>query len=155
MTRSHVLLLFLALANTVSACGEPSETTASPPHPERVVTLDGAAQLHAGITVARVETALRADQTAAPGVIALDERRTARIGSLVDQIAMLCFQYDPATGKYGIYVIGAMRVLAGLMVAGFVTMYAILFIKSHRAKRNGGGPAAGNRPVHAGGAPGA
>lgn len=85
----------------------------------------------------------------------LVEASEGRIGSLVDQIAMLCFQYDPATGKYGIYVIGAMRVLAGLMVAGFVTMYAILFIKSHRAKRNGGGPAAGNRPAHAGGTPGA
>lgn len=88
----------------------------------------------------------------------LVEASQGRIGSLADQLAMLCFQYDPATGKYGFYVIGAMRILAGLMLAGFVTMYAILFIKSHRAKRerNGGGPAAaGDKPAHAGGTPGA
>lgn len=86
----------------------------------------------------------------------LVEASQGRIGNIVDQLTMLCFQYDPATGKYGFYVIGAMRILAGLMLAGFVTMYAILFVKSHRAKRerNGGGPAAaGDRPMHAGGTP--
>lgn len=86
----------------------------------------------------------------------LVEASQGHIGSVVDQLTMLCFQYDPATGKYGFYVIGAMRILAGLMVAGFATMYAILFFKSRaKRERNGGGPAAGNRPAAAGGAPGA
>ncbi len=84
----RVLPLFLAIASTVSACAEPTETTAPPRKSEGLVTLDGAAQSHAGITVAPVETAMRADQTEAPGVLALDERRTARIGSLVEGILL-------------------------------------------------------------------
>ena len=42
----------------------------------------------------------------------LQEASGGRIGSLADQLLLLCFQYDPATGKYGFYGIGAMRGLA-------------------------------------------
>jgi protein SCO1/2 len=79
----------------------------------------------------------------------LVEASQGKIGSLVDQLTLLCFQYDPATGKYGFYVIGAMRIAAGLMIAGFATMYATLYFKSRRKKREGGG----GQPAAMGGAP--
>lgn len=88
MTRPHIVLLLLASAIAVSACGKPAATAPPPPSSDGVVTLDDTAQRHAGITIAPVETALRAEQTEAPGVIALDERRTARIGSLVEGILL-------------------------------------------------------------------
>src|SRR5574339_30267 len=86
--RRLLVLLLPAIAVTVIACGERTDATARATTSEGVVTLDDDAQRHAGITVAPVETALRAEQTEAPGVIALDERHTARIGSLVEGILL-------------------------------------------------------------------
>ena len=53
-----------------------------------VVVLDAAAQQHAGIVVAEAGVTARAARTEAPGVLALDERRTARIGSLVEGVTL-------------------------------------------------------------------
>ncbi len=80
----------------------------------------------------------------------LQEASQGRIGTLVDQLVLLCFQYDPATGRYGFYIIGAMRIMAGLMILGFATMYTVLYVRWRRNKRGqqGGGPAAGvNTPA--------
>jgi membrane fusion protein, heavy metal efflux system len=87
MTRWLLLLPFVA-AGTSVACGERTAATASIARPAGFVILDDNAQRHAGIRVAVVETTLRAEQTEAPGVIALDERRTARIGSLVEGVVL-------------------------------------------------------------------
>ena len=46
----------------------------------------------------------------------LIEASEGKIGNIVDKIISLCFAYDPATGVYGFYVIGAMRVAAVLTV---------------------------------------
>jgi len=81
----------------------------------------------------------------------LVEASKGKIGSLVDQITLLCFRYDPSTGQYNFAALMAMRVLAALMVAGFATMYAILFFRSRRDKRDGGRPAAaGAMPAQTG-----
>lgn len=45
--------------------------------------------------------------------LALVEAGQQRIGSLVDRALLLCYQYDPVTGKYTSVVLGAVR-LAGL-----------------------------------------
>jgi cobalt-zinc-cadmium efflux system membrane fusion protein len=87
MTRLLVILLSVTVV-TVSACGEPTGATSPAAKSEGAITLDENAQRNAGITVAAVETTLRADQTQAPGIIALDERHTARIGSLVEGILL-------------------------------------------------------------------
>jgi cobalt-zinc-cadmium efflux system membrane fusion protein len=55
---------------------------------DRLVTLDETAQRRADISVAVVQMTPRVEQTAAPGVIALDERRTTRIGSLVEGLLL-------------------------------------------------------------------
>jgi protein SCO1/2 len=65
----------------------------------------------------------------------LQEASAGKIGSLVDQLLLLCFHYDPATGTYGFYVMRALQVSGGLMVLGFATMYALLFVRWRRANR--------------------
>jgi len=54
---------------------------------------------------------------------ALIEASSGKVGTLVDQLWMLCFHYDPATGKYGLMVTRMMRI-AGVVflvsLAGFI-----------------------------------
>lgn len=38
------------------------------------------------------------------------------IGTLVDQVLLLCYQYDPSTGKYGMVITGITRWLGALTV---------------------------------------
>lgn len=66
---------------------------------------------------------------------ALTEASEGRIGSAVDQLLLLCFQYDPATGTYGFYAIRAMQIGAGLMIAGFALMYTLLFLKQRKQQK--------------------
>jgi protein SCO1 len=65
----------------------------------------------------------------------LTEASEGRIGTLVDKVVLLCFQYDPTAGAYGIYVIGALRVGATLMIFGFAVMYLILFLRARKQKK--------------------
>jgi cobalt-zinc-cadmium efflux system membrane fusion protein len=85
MTRITLLALLIA---TAAACGERTEAVARAEPPRGVVALDEAAQKNAGITVAVVAETTRSDTAQAPGVIALDERKTSRIGSLVEGIVL-------------------------------------------------------------------
>ena len=48
------------------------------------VALGEAAQKQAGISVEAVKQLTRADRVEAPGILALDEKRTARLGSTVE-----------------------------------------------------------------------
>jgi cobalt-zinc-cadmium efflux system membrane fusion protein len=87
MNRVRQSAMLAALMALSSGCSErPAGIT--PPPAAGVVRLDEAAQRQAGIRVAPATTALRERTTEAPGVLALDERRTARIGSLVDGIVL-------------------------------------------------------------------
>jgi protein SCO1/2 len=51
--------------------------------------------------------------------LGLVESSEGRIGTPVDQILLLCFHYDPATGKYGFAIAAVMR------VAGIATMLVL------------------------------
>ena len=62
----------------------------------------------------------------------LTEASEGRIGNLVDQMVLLCFQYDPTSGAYGIYVIGALRVMATLTILGFGLMYLTFFLRARK-----------------------
>ena len=84
MTRKLLLLL----VTVVAACGR---TAFTPPPASRtpdVVTLSADAQRNAGIVVTPARTVMRGDFTDAPGLVAVDEARTARIGSLVQGIVL-------------------------------------------------------------------
>lgn len=51
--------------------------------------------------------------------LALIEASKNKLGTFYDQIMLLCYHYDPSTGKYGFAVMNALR------VAGFLTVAAL------------------------------
>ncbi|HWB12026.1 MAG TPA: SCO family protein [Pirellulales bacterium] len=61
--------------------------------------------------------------------LALVESGENRIGSPVDQVLLLCFHYDPLTGKYGLVIANVIRAagsLTVLLLGGFlVAMYRL------------------------------
>jgi membrane fusion protein, heavy metal efflux system len=62
----------------------PAASATASAAPDGVVQLTDAAMREAGLDVQAAQTAMRRTSIEAPGVIALDERRTARIGSQVE-----------------------------------------------------------------------
>ncbi len=57
-----------------------------------------------------------------------------RIGSIVDNALMLCYHYDPATGKYGAGAIAAVRIGAVLTVLAFLTFLFVSLRRERAAK---------------------
>ena len=51
--------------------------------------------------------------------LGLVEASANKIGTVVDQLLLFCFHYDPATGKYGSLVMGAVR------AGGALTLFAL------------------------------
>ncbi len=64
----------------------------------------------------------------------LMEASEGRIGSVVNQLLLLCFAYDPSTGKYGLLIFRTIQFISTLMILGFIAMYTILFFKSRKKK---------------------
>ncbi len=58
--------------------------------------------------------------------LALVEASENRIGSPVDQLLLYCYQYDPATGRYGAVVMNMMRIGGLVTVLGIVAMMVLL-----------------------------
>lgn len=52
--------------------------------------------------------------------LALVEASDEQVGSLVDQVLLFCFHYDPATGRYSALTLNVVRVAGGLTVAALV-----------------------------------
>ncbi|MCL4821022.1 MAG: efflux RND transporter periplasmic adaptor subunit [Vicinamibacteria bacterium] len=84
-----VAVSLVALVAVWRACsGRGGPEGASPVATEGTVTLGDAVQKQAGISTDRVKRLTRTDRVEAPGVLALDEKRTARLGSLVDGLVI-------------------------------------------------------------------
>jgi protein SCO1/2 len=64
--------------------------------------------------------------------LALVEASHNRLGSIADQVLLLCYHYDPATGKYGAATLTAVRIGFIATVTGFLTF---LFISLRRERR--------------------
>lgn len=89
---AYVPAVALALL-TLSACqsSPPPQAAAAAtpaPKPADVVVLDAQALTRAGIAVDTAKQVTRSDAIDAPGIVAINETRTARIGSLVDGIVI-------------------------------------------------------------------
>jgi protein SCO1 len=63
--------------------------------------------------------------------LALVEASNHVLGSVVDQVLLLCYHYDPATGRYGAATINAIRVGFLATVGGFL---AFLFVSLKRER---------------------
>ena len=80
-----LLLVLIVAALLYFRTPAPAEPDSAPAGaPDGTIALSEAAAKEAGLVVATVTTITRRNQLEAPGVLALDERRTARIGSPVE-----------------------------------------------------------------------
>ena len=70
---------------------------------------------------------------------ALTEASENRIGSPVDKILLLCYHYDPATGKYGLAVMNILRAggIATLVVLGGII---VSLVRREKRKRGTAAP---------------
>ena len=65
--------------------------------------------------------------------LGLVEAADGRIGSLVDQVLMLCMHYDPSTGKYGFAIMNSLRALGALTVAAIAVFVVSMLRRERRA----------------------
>ncbi|MFN0242626.1 MAG: SCO family protein [Planctomycetota bacterium] len=64
--------------------------------------------------------------------LALVESSLGTIGTLVDQVLLLCYHYDPTTGKYGFAIMGAIRMLGAATVVALLT-FIVVMLRRERA----------------------
>jgi protein SCO1/2 len=67
--------------------------------------------------------------------LGLVEASNNRIGSVVDQLLLYCFHYDPASGKYGFLVINLIRLGGALTIIGLAVMLFVLRRRGPRKRR--------------------
>lgn len=66
--------------------------------------------------------------------LALVEAATGKIGSPMDQILLMCFHYDPRTGKYNVAVMNVVRFLGCMTLASLGTFMLVMFRRDHRRR---------------------
>lgn len=66
--------------------------------------------------------------------LGLIEASNEQIGSPVDQFLLLCFHYDPASGKYTLAVLKTLRLAGGLTVLA-IGLYVCVALRRERRKR--------------------
>ena len=57
--------------------------------------------------------------------LALVESGAGKVGSVVDELLLYCFQYDPESGRYGVIVLNMIR-LGGLLTLGLIAGFILL-----------------------------
>jgi len=63
---------------------------------------------------------------------ALIEASGGKVGTLVDQLWMMCFHYDPATGKYGLMLTGALKIAGAIFLIALSTFIFLQLRREHR-----------------------
>ena len=66
--------------------------------------------------------------------LGLVEASAGKIGTPVDQIMLLCYHYDAATGKYGVMVTNSLRIGGIIIVLLIVTLFFLLQRRVRRRK---------------------
>lgn len=66
---------------------------------------------------------------------ALMEATESKIGTVVDQIMLYCFHYDPKRGKYGPYIVNMLRIGASITIIGLGAFYVSMRKRSKRKKQ--------------------
>jgi protein SCO1/2 len=67
--------------------------------------------------------------------LGLIEASEERIGTPVDDVLLLCFHYDPSTGKYGATALGLVRIGAVLTLVAFLTFLVVSLRRERRDER--------------------
>ncbi len=71
--------------------------------------------------------------------LALVEASHERIGSIVDQLLLFCFHYDPATGRYGRVALNAVRAGGVLTLAALAVFLVVMLRRDRRRPAIGSG----------------
>ncbi len=71
--------------------------------------------------------------------LGLVEASHGTIGSPVDQVLLLCYHYDPTTGKYGIVILNVIR-LAGFATVVCLGSFIVVMMRRDRRSAAGAGP---------------
>ena len=69
--------------------------------------------------------------------LGLIEAASGKIGSPVDQLLLLCYHYDPATGKYGVTITSALRLAGAATVLGIGGFIVVSLRRDRRQKMAG------------------
>ncbi|HWP59568.1 MAG TPA: SCO family protein [Candidatus Acidoferrales bacterium] len=65
--------------------------------------------------------------------LALVEAGQGKIGSPIDQLLLLCYEYDPATGKYGLVILNSLR-LSGIATVAALAAFVACMLRRERQK---------------------
>ncbi|MCL4767679.1 MAG: SCO family protein [Hyphomicrobiaceae bacterium] len=69
--------------------------------------------------------------------LALTEAGKGRLGGWRDQLLLLCYQYDPETGRYGSLITWLLRLGGGLTVALMIGLIGVAVVRERRSARKG------------------
>jgi protein SCO1/2 len=69
--------------------------------------------------------------------LALVEAASGKIGNPIDQFLLLCYQYDPETGRYGRAIMRTVRVAGILTVASLLTFVITMWRREQHAQAGG------------------
>ena len=65
--------------------------------------------------------------------LGLVEASDNRIGTLADKVTLLCYRYDPMTGKYGMVILNAIRIGGVLTVAAVAAFIGIMLRRERKS----------------------
>jgi protein SCO1/2 len=72
--------------------------------------------------------------------LAVTEASAGRVGGPVDQVLLFCYEYDPASGGYGLAIMRLVR-LAGVLTVAALAGYVTLMLRRERAAAGAAGVA--------------
>jgi protein SCO1/2 len=64
---------------------------------------------------------------------ALMEASENRVGSVVDSLLLYCYHYDPMTGRYGVYIMRALR-LAGVATVLLIGTFIVVMVRREKSQ---------------------
>lgn len=67
--------------------------------------------------------------------LSLVEASSGGIGTVVDQVLLYCYHYDPTTGRYGVVIMNVLRLGAGLTVALLLAFMLRGFLSDRRHRQ--------------------
>jgi len=74
--------------------------------------------------------------------LALVEASAGKTGTLVDQVLLFCFHYDPKTGKYSVLISNVLRLAGTATVLAMGAFVLLMFRRDRRLSARGASPAA-------------
>lgn len=77
--------------------------------------------------------------------LGLVEASDGKIGTIAEKVMLLCYQYDPRSGKYGFAIVAALRTGAAVTVLSLCTFWFVMYRRERRLRT---APAAKGKEQH-------